>query len=454
MAILLSLLFLQPSLVIRFPLLALGMFAAIAALQIALRKQRTPVWTSKALALTVTALSMDGVLGIALLLSSSDRTAVSVLTLVQPAVLACAWLLLWPVDHFLKQRTFTRARTLRERHPELLVIGITGSVGKTTTKELLAHILVDRHPLASPAHVNTEMGVAQWMQRALAPSPLPKGTPLIVEMGAYRTGEIANLCSIVKPSIGIVTYIGSQHLALFGSQETLLRAKGELLQSLPPEGRAFLNGDCDLCHPMRTMAACPVTVVGTGGANDLEAFDIEETTTGIRFRVGDVVCAVPLHGTHNVANILLAMAAAEHVGMPRNRIVEQLHTFRPPHRTFELRRDHGVLILDDTHNASAASFKAAIAWAETQPYEHKVLLTSGIIELGDEHERTHRELGALASDVFGNVLFLDRKSARFFEEGYGQPVSLMGTDVATLESGSLLVCVGRMSPSLIRRLLP
>lgn len=438
----------------RWLLAALGLLAVLSVAQIVLRRQRMPVWTTKARILLGGTLVLDAMLAVALSLLPAGPFFLPLLAIAQAACFACAWAAFLPVDRLMKRRILTAAKALREAHPELTVIGITGSVGKTTTKELLAHVLRDRQPLFTPAHVNSDVGVAQWILKHLPADPLPARTPLIVEMGAYRIGEIAALCAFVQPSLGIVTFIGNQHLALFGSPEALLEAKGELLRALPADGRAFLNGDCERCRGMTRFCACPVTVVGTGGSADLEAYDIEETPTGIRFSVGGLPFALPLHGTHNIANALLVVAASEFLGLERGEIARRVATFRPPHRTFEMRTERGVTILDDTHNASAESFKAAIAWAKTQPFERKILLTSGIIELGEEHERTHRELGGLAADVFDDVLFLDDRTAPFFAEGYGKPLSPLSKAPSPVPAGSLLVCIGRMAPSVIKRLLP
>jgi len=432
----------------------LGALAVLTLVQILLRKQRKPVWTMKALTVTTGGALLT--LLLAWTLASTSLPAplwLPPIVCLQSGMLALAWLVLWPLDTHLKQRILSRGKTLRAAHPELLVIGITGSVGKTTTKELLAHILGTDRCLATPTHVNTEIGVAQWLLRTVK-KPLPPQTPLIVEMGAYRPGEIATLCSVVRPSMGIVTFIGSQHLALFGSQESLAAAKGELLHALPANGKAFLNGDCDRCRSLLPLSSCPVTVVGTGGRADLEAYDIEETTQGLRFTADSIPFSVPLHGTHNVTNVLLAVAAAQSLGLKMEEIASRLRSFQPPHGTFEVRQERGVTILDDTHNASATSFSAAIRWAETQPFERKVLLTSGLIELGEEHERTHRELGNLAAPVFPEAIFLSRQSAALFAEGFGRPVTLYSRKTPAITSPALLVCVGRMPASVIRRLLP
>lgn len=434
--------------------------AALTVIQRALHRQPFPVWTKKATALVITTLLLTGGATVALqTLPSPPHLLLPFLPLLQPLLLALSRLLWLPVDTAVKQRVLAQARRLRAQYPDLIVIGITGSVGKTTTKELLAHILRDHcKVIATPSHVNAEVGVAQWFL-SLAPAAsalrLTGSSVLIVEMGAYRKGELALLCSVVQPTLGILTFVGDQHLALFGSQKTLMETKGELLDALPSSGRAFVNGDSDLCRAVvEQRARGPVTIVGTGGHCDLEAFEIQETSLGIRFRVRDTVFSVPLHGTHNVTNVLLAVAAAEHLGMPLGTIAKELQSFTPLPQTFEVRTEAGVTILDDTHNASPASFNAAIAWARNHPAQQKMLLTSGLIELGEETEHIHTELGARAASVFDEVFFTNRKLAKSFQRGFAKPVSSSSPPPYPLPPGTLLVCIGRMPPDALHRFFP
>lgn len=453
---------------------ALFILSVLAIAQIGLRRQRMPVWTGKALALASTAMMLTGVISASL---ARVPPLLPVVVLMQPFALAAAWLMWRPVDIFLKNRVIARAKSLRERHPDLIVIGVTGSVGKTTTKELLACVLKDFNPVVTPAYMNAEIGVARWMMGILTPRPSStagqKPALMIVEMGAYRKGEISILCSFVRPTIGVVTNAGAQHVALFGSRENLFEAKSELVRSLPPEGRAFLNGDNELSRKMADLSPCPVTIVGTGGRCDLEAFDIEETSTGIRFRLvhsslacqpklqrklgeggaRDVMFEVPLHGTHNVTNVLLALAVGEHLGIVFERMRVLLKSFAPMPHTFSVRDEAGIRILDDTHNSSAAGVKAAIAWARNQPEEHKILLASGLIEMGDLQYPAEKELGALAAGVFKRVVIMDSASSQNFADG-GADVEVFSKKTVPVPSGSLLVCAGRMPQSAIRRLLP
>jgi UDP-N-acetylmuramoyl-tripeptide--D-alanyl-D-alanine ligase len=364
-----------------------------------------------------------------------------------------AWALLLPLDAFLKHRVLSAARAARERHPNVTVIGVTGSVGKTTTKELLSCVLRDLEPLTTPVHVNTEMGVAAWMTRVLRNVPTDATTVLIVEMGAYKKGEIALLCSFAQPTMGVVTSVGTQHIALFGSQENLIDAKAELVESLPSSGRAFLNGDNDFARSMKDRVQCPTTIVGTGGRSDLEAFDITETSRGVRFRVNNTNIDVQLPGTHNVTNVLLALAVGEALDIPFPRMAELLRSFTPPSKTFQIREENGVRLLDDTHNGSAASMKAAIAWARNQPETTKVLLTAGLIEMGEYQAPAERDLGTFAAQVFERTVVVNPLSAINFRQG-GKNVEILSPQSARVVPGTLLVCSGRMPASVINRLLP
>jgi UDP-N-acetylmuramyl pentapeptide synthase len=449
------------------------------------RKQRAPVWSVKTACIILLALLMTELVGLWLLTSNqttlvpniggqaffhflyrsgarsfsyfgSPRRLFGLLILpyLQPVLLAIAWALFAPIDTAMKRRVMERARTVREKFPNLTVIGVTGSVGKTTTKELLACALSDLHPLVTPAYVNSEIGVARWL--IAQEDSLSKGETqtLIVELGAYRMGEIARMCRFVQPTIGVVTAVTAQHVALFGSLENVQKAKAELVESLPNNGNAFLNGDNERVRSMAHCTKAPVCMVGTGGTADVEAFDIEETMDGIRFRSQDTVFNIPLHGTHNVVNVLLALCVGTHLGLSLARIRALLSTFRPLSGTFSVRSERGVRIMDDTHNSSAASVKAAIAWARNQPEEKKVLVMSGLIEMGELQAPAEREIGGLASVVFHRIIVLDSLSARNVQEGSVIAVEKMDVMTSSVQPGTLLVCCGRMPKQIIPHLLP
>lgn len=429
----------------------LALLCTFSIAQFASDRQPVPLWTSKALAVTGGACVLA--LPTAILLARSAETTLVLLPLLAPVLLAVSWTLFLPLDRFLKKRIMRRAMHLREQHQELTVIGITGSVGKTTTKELLLHLLKPLGAHATPAYVNTEMGVAHWLIKELTAPQTPR--ILIVEMGAYRRGEIALLARIARPTIGIITFIGTQHIALFKSQENLLNAKAELFRALPGNGLAIVNADSPFAQTLKAKAACPVLSVSTGEHADCEATEIEETPVGIRFRLGLSSISVPLHGTHNVTNVLLAMTAAETLGLKRADVVRSLAQFRPPEHTFAVRRlPQGTLLLDDTHNASPASFAAAISWAKSQPFEERILFSSGLIELGEAEDRIHMEMGKEAIGVFSRVIFTHPRFGKIFERGFGKPVEIFSKRTAPVPNGALLACIGRIPEPMVRRLLP
>lgn len=429
--------------------------ALLSIMQLLLRKkQPMPVWTFKAMTLCGGAAILDVLLLLGCRVASPSLLpfVAVLLPFLQPAAIGLVALVLQPIDRSLKAKVLNRAKDLRAMHKDILVIGVTGSVGKTTAKELLGHILAPLKAVATPAHVNTEMGIAAWLTNIFQKPDVPP--ILVVEMGAYKRGEIALLADIAKPSIGVVTAVGTQHLALFGSAENIWRAKSELVESLPPEGHAFLNGDDEGCLRMKAIAPCPVTVTGSGGSADIEATDIEETSKGLQFRVGGTLFSLSMRGTHNVRNVLLAIAVARHLGMTDAVIAQRLQSFSPPSRTFQVRTKNSIEILDDTYNSSPQSFKAAIAWAKSQPVDRKILLAAGLIELGEAFEATHKELGIAAQEVFERVIFIDDESADAFSKGFGQKVEVLGKDTQKIPANSLLVCIGRMTEGTINRLLP
>ncbi|MEQ1849809.1 MAG: UDP-N-acetylmuramoyl-tripeptide--D-alanyl-D-alanine ligase [Candidatus Peribacteraceae bacterium] len=427
----------------------------VSLLQLLRGTHRFPVWTIKALMILCGVLVLDAVLITFAVLSLNIFGVIlsSLLIPLQFFIVIVVKTALHPIDWFLKQRVLNTARRLRANQPNLTIIGITGSVGKTTAKELLAHILKNKGALATPLHVNTELGVAAWLTQTLSKEPSESERILIIEMGAYRIGEIALLCRITKPTIGIITTIGTQHIGLFGSRENIMQAKGELFAALPEKGHAFGNADNDAFSALSKRCKCPITSVGTARGADTVAQDIEETSSGIAFTVDGTGFTVPLFGTHIVTTVLLAITAARHLGMALPEIAERLRSFKVIEHTFEVKTLRGITLLDDTYNLSPESFHAAIAWARTQPHKRKVLVTEGIIELGKNTENVHRDIAKEASAIFDLAFVTHEHLLPYFREYFGENVKLASSG-SRLSPGDLLVCSGRLSASVIHRFLP
>ena len=435
-----------------FESVVLGTLTLFSILQSVTGRQRTPVWTRKAI--IITALSLGLLLVAALFGFAAKSHALPLLPVLAPFFVAGAWMIFLPIDRMMKQRILERAETLRIAHPNMRVVGITGSVGKTTVKEMLSHILKDLGALTTPERVNTEMGVAAWMTKILSSEPTDSERILIVEMGAYRKGEINLLCRIAKPKFGIITYVGNQHLSLFGSREAIIEGKGELFEALPSDGHAFGNNDNDAFDALKKKCVCPLTAVGTGQHADLQATDIEETAEGIRFKALGTLFNVPIAGTHNVTGALLAIALAQTLGMKPADIAQKLQSFKRMSRTFELKTIGDVTVLDDTYNSSPDSVRAAIEWARKQPHEKKILVLEGIIELGDAEARIHTELATLAAPVFTEAYAAHPRFLIYLQEGgFSTRAQMAEKRLQKAEKGSLVVLAGRLSATVIAKFI-
>jgi len=425
------------------------LFAGMTGLQLILRKQRSPVWTSKAKLMAVIAGMLD-IAATSIWLFSIYSPAV--ILLAQPLIVLIAWAALLPLDRYLKAQWFARARAVRDTWKDSIVIGIAGSVGKTTTKELIKHLLSDLHPITTPAHVNTEMGVAQWMVTESRKMKAER-SPVIVEMGAYKKGEIALMCTFVKPTIGVMTALGSDHLALFGSEDAITEANAELLHALPKSGHAFLYADNNAVRSLVSTLDCHVTLAGLHKDADIRVEKITETDKGLTAHLEDTTCTVALHGMHNVGNILLAVGIAKKLGISDERIRELLESFQPLAHTFNVRTEHGIRIVDDTYNSSLLSIRAALDWAKSQNEHPRILLMSGLLETGNQEEAFLKELGAAAKGSIERVIFTADTGRTAFEETYGKPVEILSSHSTPAPTGSLLLCLGRMPLSAIQKLL-
>jgi len=281
-----------------------------------------------------------------------------------------------------------------------VIIAITGSYGKTSTKHITHQLLSLRLPvLATPASYNTEMGICKTIRESLQ----PYHKYFIVEMGAYRIGSIERLCDFTHPEIGILTSIGVSHLERFGSQENVLKAKSELLRSLPKDGLAIVNGDDDLCRKAVEVCEAPVRFFGLDGSKDdlvSSASNLRYTQDGMTFdlKIGEhLVDGVisPLLGEHNLLNILAAVVCADHLGIKPEVIKRGISQLKPiPHRMAISKEPSGITIIDDSYNSNPRGFESALKILKEFP-GRKILVTPGIVELADVSDAIHRKLSEL-----------------------------------------------------------
>ncbi len=336
------------------------------------------------------------------------------------------------------------ARTVRDRLPELTVIAVTGSSGKTSTKDLLAEVLAGAGPTVAPRNsFNNEIGVP------LTALGCDEQTRFLVsEMGAREPGNITYLCDIVAPQIGVVLNVGAAHAGVFGSREVTAATKGELVEALPADGLAVLNADDPAVAAMapRTTARVLRTSAGADGTADLRAVDIAldgEARPSFTLQAADGAARVnlQLHGRHHVANALAAAAVALSLGMDLPLVARRLSA-APAGSAGRMRvhrRADGVTVVDDAYNANPDSVAAALAAlaAMTGAQGRSWAVLGEMLELGPDSPAEHARLGRLAVQLGIHRLLAVGLGARAFGDGagaLGPDGALAVTDVAAAEA--------------------
>lgn len=298
------------------------------------------------------------------------------------------------------------ARFWRKKLSNLRVVGITGSVGKSTTKEMIAEVLSARYrTLKSPGNLNNEIGLPLTVLR------LGSGYErAVLEMGFYIPGEIQFLCDIAQPQIGVVSNVGTVHAERAGSQEAIFRGKSELPQALPQDGVAILNFDDPWVRKMEEKTKARVFFYGLSPEADLWADQIEGLgLDGIRFRLhykGEILhTRVPMIGRHSVHTALRAASVGLNDGLTWQEILEGLSHGHAQLRLVAVRSGIGALILDDTYNASPESMLAALNLLDELD-GRKVAVLGDMLELGPYEKQGHELVGMRAAQVAKMLLTL------------------------------------------------
>ena len=310
------------------------------------------------------------------------------------------------------------AASWRARHNPV-VVGITGSVGKTSTKELVAAVLRQRHPtLWTPGNYNNEIGLPLSLL-----SLTPEHRYAVLEMGFYTEGEIAQLCAIARPQIGVITNIGPIHLERAGSMDAIFRGKSELIRALPPQGWAVLNWDDAWVRRMAGFSPAPVFRYGLTPEADLWADAIESYgLAGIRFRfhhrqggrTETIHVQLPLLGRHSVHTALRAAAVGLILGLAWEEIIRGLKDVNAMLRIDVAPGYHQSTLIDDTYNASPPSTIAALNLLEEMD-GRRIAILGDMLELGEEEEKGHRLVGARAAET-ADILIAVGPRARWIAE--------------------------------------
>ncbi|MCR4771201.1 MAG: UDP-N-acetylmuramoyl-tripeptide--D-alanyl-D-alanine ligase [Oscillospiraceae bacterium] len=315
-----------------------------------------------------------------------------------------------PMEQAINRRYIRQAEEILAGMPALKVIGVTGSYGKTSVKFFLEKLLsVKYNVLVTPENYNTTLGVVRTVRERLRATH----EIFVCEMGARNRGDIAEICRLVRPGMGVITSVGPQHLESFGTIENVTDTKFELADALPGDGTIFLNLDNEYIRERKTAAKR----VGYGTEyGEYRAEDIRVDENGTSFTVKGVRFVTRLLGKHNVQNICAAIAVADTLGISLDRLVRPVRQLESvPHR-MQLLGEGDRLIVDDAYNSNPVG--AAAALELLGGFDGcRVLVTPGMVELGEKQYELNRELGRKAAGCCDRVILMGAAHAAPIREG-------------------------------------
>lgn len=354
-----------------------------------------------------------------------------IIFLLAPLWLILGNLVMTPVEAIMRQRFLNQAsQVLNNIHPK--IIGITGSYGKTTTKNFLRDIMSVRYrTYATPKSYNTLMGISLAINRDLTDDYSVEY--FISEMGAYVAGEIERICQLTPPDISIVTEVGPQHLERFGSLENVKLAKYEIIKNLASDGVGVFNWDNPYIqgmvaegYPNTRLTVSRELTLDQAKAQNVTwiATDIQETLLGLSFTIINLQTneqeqiTTPIVGEHNVTNLLLSTAVAYHEGIPLRDIAFRIRTLQPAEsRLVAQTTAEGITIINDAYSANPKGVVSALKVLGLYQTGKRLLITPGMIELGDLHEIENRKLGELATQYASDIILIGKEQIRPIFEG-------------------------------------
>jgi len=332
-----------------------------------------------------------------------------------------------PLVVLVRNQVLKKAKKKKEGFKNLLVIGITGSYGKTSAKEFLFEILSKKFKvLKTKEHQNSEIGISQCILNDLK----PKHEIFIAEIGAYNRGKIKQVCDVIKPKIGILTGINEQHLATFKSQENIVKAKFELIKSLPPDGMAIFNGDNKFCQRLYKKTRLKKKIVFSGQSkipktevnSDLWAKDIKIGKEEVSFKVfskdkSSAEFKVKLLGTQNIENILLAAAVAKGLGMSLKEIARACQKIKPEQGGIQFKKEkNGLNIIDSTYSANPAGVISHLDYLKIWRGK-KIVVMPCLIELGKASKEVHKRIGEKIGEVCDLAIITTKDRFKEIKEG-------------------------------------
>ena len=326
-----------------------------------------------------------------------------------------------PMENSIRLGFINDARRIIKESPSLDVIGVTGSYGKTSTKHALNAILSEQfNTLMTPESYNTPMGITITIRNYLKPIH----SKFIAEMGAYKVGEINELCEIAYPKYGVLTSVGPQHLETFKSIDNVKQTKFELIEYLPEDGIGFINIDDENIrdyYENKFSGKCTVYTYGIEREADYRASDImvseKGTTFNVTFRDGSVYqFQTKLLGRHIIYNTVASIALGNELGIPVEKMQVAVRKMKPVTHRLELRRNGNFTIIDDAFNSNPVGSKMALE-VLGQMNGKRIVLTPGMVDLGTAQFELNKAFGTYMKDTCDYVILVGKKQTEPIQEG-------------------------------------
>jgi len=327
--------------------------------------------------------------------------AIGLIPMFIPILVCLAYYITLPFELLHNKSFIKKAKKKLSEHKKLLKIGVTGSYGKTSVKNILETLLSVKYKVcSSPLSYNTPLGLSKTILNDLESSD----EIFIAEMGARYVGDINELCEIIKPDIGVITGIGNQHLLTFGSQENLIKTKAEIADYVcKNNGKMFFNGDNDFCEKLYQEYTCEKVLSMPFKKNKtVYAKDLSYNKNGVDFTLvynnKEFKSSVALLGFHNISNVILCVNVCLSLGLTIEEILKGIERLLPtPHRLAIIPSSNSLIVIDDAYNGSVEGAKAALEVLSSYDTK-KFVITPGLVELGNDQYKCNKELGKMIAE--------------------------------------------------------
>lgn len=297
-------------------------------------------------------------------------------------------------------------------------VAVTGSVGKTSTKDMIAHVMSQKfNTLKTAGNFNNEIGLPLTILNLNE-----SHQAAVLEMGMSGFNEISRLSAVTKPDVAVITNIGMAHIEKLGSRQNILKAKMEIFEGLNKNGLVVLNGDDNLLNGLKGLLEFKTLFYGMGEGLDYQAYNIQtsgENGSCFNIIVGDkeYKVDVPVPGIHNVYNVLAAIAVGSYFGIPMEKIVDAVREFQPSGMRLDILTYNGIKIINDTYNASPQSMEAAILVLKDMKASRRIAVLGDMLEMGEWAHDAHLDVGKFAAENETDYLFTVGENGRYIAEG-------------------------------------